>query len=136
MRINIYYFVVGMLSLLFCATHAINGYSAFLPLIDGAALELSIKITSLYIWHIISVENLVFGIVFLVMAFSKNPRYYRPAAWVVAAIIIARFLVILTSTMIRDLSAIKNMAMDSAAILIYVGLIIMGIRKEIRAGLT
>jgi hypothetical protein len=129
MKMNIYYFIVGLLSLLFCVSHALNGCANFIPLIDAANVDLPIKITSLYIWHIISIENLIFGIVFLFMAFNKDSKYSTSTAWVIAVIIVARLLVIFVSTLIRDFSSIRNMAIDSIAIIIYVGLILLGIRK-------
>lgn len=130
MKTNIYFFVVGILSILFCFTHAFNGQSGFLPMIDGANLEVTTKIAAFYIWHIISIENLVFGIAFLIMAFHKDSKQVRFAAWMVAAVIVARWLVILGSTVMKDAGSVTGTLVDSVAIVIYVGLIVLGIRKK------
>lgn len=130
MKINIYYLVVGLLSILFCFTHALNGHSNVLPLIDATNLELTIKVTALYVWHVISIENLIFGVAFLIMAFYKDSKQVKFAAWMIAAIIVARWLVILGSTIIKDIGGVKNTLIDSVAIIIYVGLIILGIKKR------
>lgn len=129
MKINVYYFIVGLLSLLFGVTHALNGINNYLPVINATNIDLAIKITSLYVWHIISIENIIFGVAFLFMAFRKDPRKTMPIAWIIAIIIIARWLVISVSTALIDLGSVGNMLIDSIAIIIYVGLIILGIRK-------
>ncbi len=126
MRVNIYYLVVGTLSLLFCVTHALNGHTNVLPLIAAANLELSTKTSVLYIWHIISVENLVFGVAFLIMAFIKDAAKVTFAAFMIAAIIAARWLVIFASTLLMDMQGISSTLIDSVAIVIYIALIVLG----------
>lgn len=130
MKVNIYYLIVGVLSILFSFTHAWNGQSAVLPLIDAANFEVTTKITIFYVWHIISIENLIFGIVFLVMAFYKDPTKVEFAAWTIAIIILARWLIIFGSTLLKDINGLPNTLIDSIAIIIFVSLIILGIRKK------
>lgn len=130
MRVNIYFLIVGILSILFSITHAWNGQSAILPLIEATGIESTIKTTIFYVWHIISVENLVFGIAFLGMAFHKDQSRVKFAAWTIMSLIAARWLVLFISTFLRDISGIGNVLVDSIAIIIYIGLIILGIRKE------
>ncbi|HLV31343.1 MAG TPA: hypothetical protein VKY57_07230 [Chitinispirillaceae bacterium] len=129
MKINIYFLIVGILSILFSITHAWNGQSAILPLIEATGVESTIKTTIFYVWHIISVENLVFGIAFLGMAFSKNQSRVKFAAWTIMSLIAARWLVLFISTLLRDITGIENLMVDSIAIIIYIGLILLGIRK-------
>jgi len=129
MKINVYYFIVGLLSLLFGVTHALNGINNYLPVINATNIDQAIKITSLYVWHIISIENIIFGVTFLFMALRKDPRKTTPIAWIIAMIIIARWLVISVSTALIDLGSVGNIIIDSIAIIIYVGLIMLGIRK-------
>lgn len=129
MKINIYFLIVGILSILFSITHAWNGQSAILPLIEATGVESTIKTTIFYVWHIISVENLVFGIAFLGMAFNKDQSRVKFAAWTIMSLIAARWLVLFISTLIRDVTGIGNVLVDSIAIIIYIGLILLGIRK-------
>jgi len=129
MKINIYFLIVGILSILFSITHAWNGQSAILLLIEATGVESTIKTTIFYVWHIISVENLVFGIAFLGMAFSKNQSRVKFAAWTIMSLIAARWLVLFISTLLRDITGIENLMVDSIAIIIYIGLILLGIRK-------
>jgi hypothetical protein len=129
MKVNIYFLIVGILSILFSFTHALNGHTTVLSLIDAANFETNIKTTIFYVWHIITVENLIFGIAFLIMALYKDPAKVKFAAWMVAIIIFARWGIIFGSTLLKDISGVKNILLDSVAIIIFVGLIILGIRK-------
>lgn len=130
MKVNIYYLIVGILSILFCFTHAWNGHTGILPLIDAANFEITTKTTIFYVWHIISIENLIFGITFLIMAFYKDPTKVKFAAWMIAIIIIARWLIILGSVLLKDINDLPNTLIDSIAIIIFVSLIILGTRKK------
>ena len=90
MQINVYYVIVGILLILFCFTHGWNGYKSILPLIDATSLKTTIKTTIFYVWHIISIENFIFGVAFFIMAFYKNPAEIRFTAWIIVSIILAR----------------------------------------------
>lgn len=130
MKLNIYYLIVGILSVVFSFTHALNGQITVLPMIDASNLETITKVTMFYVWHIITVENLIFGIAFHIMAFYKDSTKCKFAAWIITIIIIARWGVILGSTLLKDINGIKNTLIDSMAIVVYICLIILGIRKK------
>ena len=53
MQINVYYVIVGILSILFSFTHGWNGYKSILPLIDATSLKTTTKTTVFYVWHTI-----------------------------------------------------------------------------------
>lgn len=133
MKFNIYYLIVGILSILFCFTHVWSGHAVVLPLIDAANLETITKITIFYVWHIISIENLIFGIVFIVMAFYKDSTKVKFTAWTIAIIILARWITILGSSLLKDIDSLQNALIDSAAIIVFVALIILGIIKKDKA---
>lgn len=130
MKFNIYFLIVGILSILFSITHALNGHAAVLPLIERADLGIATKTTIFYVWHIITMENLIFGIAFLIMSFYKDSAKVKFAAWIIAIIILVRWVVIFGSTLLKDINGINNILIDSAAIIIFVGLIILGIRRS------
>lgn len=130
MKFNIYFLIVGILSILFSITHAMNGYASLFPLIDAANFETTTEATIFYVWHIITIENLIFGIAFLIMAFYKDTTKIKFTAWIIAIIIIARWVIILISTLLKDFNGIGNVLIDSAAIIIFVGLILLGIRRN------
>ncbi|GIN71731.1 hypothetical protein J14TS2_22060 [Bacillus sp. J14TS2] len=79
-----------------------------------------------YVWHIITVENLVFGIAFIFMSFQSELSKIHFAAWMIAVILIVRLMIILGVTALLDVSALTDTLIDSIAIVIYVVLIILG----------
>ncbi len=123
---NFYYLVVGVLAILFAVTHAWNGQYVVLATIDFMAMSMDTQTLFTYVWHIITAENLVFGIAFIYMSFQSNQSKIRFAAWMIAAILIVRLMVILGVTALLDVSALTDTTIDSIAIVIYVALIILG----------
>ena len=127
---NYYYLTLGILSILFSFSHAWNVQATLLPLIDASSIDHVTKTTIFYVWHIITSENLVFGGAFLVMAFCKDVSKVRFAACVIAIIMVARCLVIFGSTLFKNKDGLMDILTDTIAILIYVGLIILGTRVK------
>jgi hypothetical protein len=68
---NYYYLIVGVLTILITFTHAWNGQTTVLPIVNTSNINLATKTTIFYIWNIFTAENFIFGVSFLVMAFSK-----------------------------------------------------------------
>ncbi|HZJ61392.1 MAG TPA: hypothetical protein VFD24_13980, partial [Chitinophagaceae bacterium] len=87
--------------------------------------------TIFYVWHIITAENLIFGIAFLVMSFYEDSSKVRFTAWTVAFILITRWIVIFGGTLFKNKDAVTQTLTDSIAIIVLVGLIILGSRKNI-----
>lgn len=127
---NYYYLIVGILSILFSFTHAWNGQTAVLPIINASNVDLATKTTSFYVWHILTVENFIFGVSFLVMAFYKDSSKVKFTAWFIAVIMIARWGVIFGSTLFKNINGLADTLIDLIVIIIYVGLIILGTRKK------
>lgn len=127
---NVYYLIAGVLAILFAVTHAWNGQSAVLPTLDANAIPQDARIVFIYVWHIITAENVVFGIAFMVLSFQIDRSKTRIAAWLIVSILIVRLAVILGITAVYDVSALADTLIDSIAIVIYVVLIIMGIRLK------
>lgn len=127
---NYYYLIAGVLALLFAYTHAWNGYSAVLPNLDIKAISTDTQTVFTYVWHIISAENLVFGIAFIFMSFQREQSKNQFVAWMVVAILCVRLMVILGVTAMLDVTALTDTLLDSVAIIIYVALIILGTRMK------
>ena len=127
---NYYYLVLGILSILFSFTHALNGQNSVLPLINSTAIDLSSKTTIFYIWHIITTENFIFGIAFLIMAFYKDLSKVKFTARMIAIIMIARWCVIFGGTIVKNPNGIKDTLIDIIVILIYVALILLGTKVK------
>jgi peptidoglycan/LPS O-acetylase OafA/YrhL len=127
---NYYYLIAGVLAILFAVTHAWNGQSAVLPTLLVDDIAMGTRIIFRYVWHIITAENLVFGIIFIVLSFQSERDKIRSAAWTIASLLLIRLLVILGITAFYDVSALADTLIDSIAILIYVAFIILGIRMK------
>lgn len=127
---NYYYLIAGVLAMLFAVTHAWNGQSAVLPMLNIGEMSVSTRTVFTYVWHIITAENLVFGIAFIFMSFQTEQSKIRFATWLIAAILIVRLMVILGVTALLDISGLTDTLIDSIAIVIYVALIILGTRMK------
>jgi uncharacterized membrane protein len=134
---NYYYLVAGILAIIFSITHALNGQTTILPTLNVDIITAETKTIVFYVWHIITAENLLFGLVFLFMAFHKDLSKVRFAARVIAILMIVRWMVIFGGTLLYNAEGLKNILIDSIAIFIYVVLIVLGIRvKDKQKGLV
>ena len=127
---NYCFLIAGILAILFAATHAWNGQSAVLPTLIVNEISVDTRITFNYVWHIITAENLIFGIVFIILAFQSEQSKIRSAAWTITSLLLVRLMIILGVTAYYDVSALSDTLMDTIAILIYIALILLGIRMK------
>jgi len=127
---NYYYLIVGVLTILSAATHAWNGQYVVLATNDIMAMSMDTRTVFTYVWHIITAENLVFGIAFIFMSYQSEQSKVHFAAWMIVAILVVRLMVILGVTAILDVSGLTDTLIDSIAIVIYVTLIILGITMK------
>jgi hypothetical protein len=127
---NHYYLIAGILSILFSFTHAWNGQATVLPMVNASNIDLTTKAIVFYIWHILTAENFVFGVSFLVMAFYKDLSKVRFTAWLIAVLIPARWGVVFGSTLFKNTNGLPDTLSDLIAIIVYVGLIILGTRVK------
>jgi len=127
---NYYFLIVGILTILFSITHAINGQSTVLPVIETSSIDLATKTTVFYVWHIISVENMVFGIAFILMACIRDFSKVRFTAWLLAVVMVARWAVIFGSVAYKNPTGFMDNLIDLIVIILYVTLIILGTKKK------
>lgn len=127
---NYYYLIAGILAIVFSITHAWSGQSVVLPSLDVDTITTDTKTIFFYVWHIITAENMLFGAAFLYMSFCKNLSKVRFAAWVIAILMIVRWIVIFGGTLLYNASSLKNTLTDSIAIVVYVALIISGTKVK------
>ncbi|MCM3039731.1 hypothetical protein M3201_08475 [Paenibacillus motobuensis] len=127
---NVYFLIAGVLAMLFAFTHAWNGQSAVLPTLLVNSISLDNRIVFSYVWHIITAENLVFAIAFILMSLQNDQSKIQSVAWMIVSLLIVRMMVVLGITAFYDVEALTNTLIDSIAIVIYVALIILGIRMS------
>jgi hypothetical protein len=127
---NYYYFVAGILAILFSVSHAWNGQTTVLPLLNIDTIAVDTKIIFFYVWHIISAENMLFGFAFIFMSVNKDLSKVKYAACIIAILMVVRWVVIFGSTILYNADRLKNIWIDSIAIIIYVSIIILGTRVK------
>lgn len=127
---NHYYLLAGILSLLFSVTHALNGQATVMLVIDGSSIDLATKTTVFYVWHILTAENLVFGIAFIGMACVRDFSKVRFTALLLAVIVATRWVVIFGSIANKNPNGLMDNLVDLVVIILYVGIIVLGIRKK------
>jgi hypothetical protein len=127
---NYYYLVAGILAILFSVSHAWNGQTTVLPLLNIDTIAVDTKIIFFYVWHIISAENMLFGFAFIFMSVNKDLSKVKYAACIIAILMVVRWVVIFGSTILYNADRLKNIWIDSIAIIIYVSIIILGTRVK------
>ena len=125
---NYFYLIVGVLCILFAVTHTFNGVNTTLQALDSSVIGNSAKVAFKYVWHIIGIENLVFGIALIIMAFQKSLSNLRFAAWLIIAILALRWIVISAFTLMESSGGILQILPDTVAILVVIILLIIGTR--------
>ncbi len=125
---NYFYLVVGVLCMLFAVTHTVNGVTTTLEALENSVLDDSVKTAFTYVWHIIGIENLVFGIALIIMAFQKSLSKVRFAAWIIISILSLRWIVISTFTLMNTGTGIMQILPDTFAIFVVIILLVSGTR--------
>ena len=99
---NYYYLIAGIIMIFSAITHAWNGQLATLPMLNVEDVDIHARTIFFYVWHIITAENLIFGVAFLLMTFYNDLSKVRFAAWMVGIVMISRWIVIFGSTLLKN----------------------------------
>ncbi len=129
-KVNYYYLVAGFLAIVFSITHELNGQQISIPALYTEKLDVNAVTMFRYIWHIITAENFVFGIAFIIMAFYKEIKNVRFSAWLICAILMIRLFVIVGTTLTVVGWQLTNLVIDIIAIIVYVMIILLGTSKK------
>jgi hypothetical protein len=129
---NYYYLIAGILAILFSVSHAWNGQTIVLPTLNVEKISIETRTVFFYVWHIITAENMLFGVAFIFISFHKDLTKVRFTAWIIALLMIGRLFVIVGGTLLYNASGLKNTLIDSIAIIVYVSIIVLGIRVKDR----
>ena len=123
---NYYYLIAGIICILSAFTHVLNGQKTALLTINNSNIDLTTKTTIFYVWHVITAENMIFGLALAIMSISSDLSKAKFAAFLIAVILIARLVVIVSSTLLKNKKGLAEILVDSIAIIVLVGLIIVG----------
>ena len=127
---NVFFLIVGILCILFAFTHTWGGLKTSLSILNNSEIDSSTKIVFTYVWHIIGIENFIFGIALIIMSFKKNKENIKFTAWVIIAILTFRLIIISLFTLMNGESGIGELLIDSIAIIIVIALLIFGTRMK------
>lgn len=125
---NYFYLIVGVLCILFAVTHTVNGVNTTLAALENSVMDDSSKTAFTYVWHIIGIENLVFGIALIIMAFQKSLSKVMFAAWMIITILALRWIVMSTFTMMNARAGMIQILPDTVAIFVVIILLVLGTR--------
>jgi hypothetical protein len=124
--------IVGLLCILFAVSHTLNGLETTLPILDNVEIENNTKVAFTYVWHIIGIENLVFGIALLIMAFRKNLSEVKFAAWLIIVILAMRWIVITFFTVLNSNGNLMQLIPDTVGIFVVIILLLLGTKVKDR----
>ena len=127
---NYFYLIVGVLCLLFAVTHTLNGVATSLQILDNSVIENNTKVAFTYVWHIIGIENLVFGIALLIMAFQTNLSKVKFATWLIIIILAMRWIVITLFTLMNNSGNVMQIIFDMAVIFVVIILLLLGTKVK------
>jgi hypothetical protein len=77
-----------------------------LQALNSAGIDSGTKTVFTYVWHIIGIENFVFGIALIIMAFIKNRDNVKFTTWVIIAVLIMRLIIIAAFTFMNGESGL------------------------------
>ena len=127
---NYFYLIVGLLLLLFAGTQTLNGLQAVLPILHGSNIDSSTITNFTYQWHIISAEQLVFGVALIAIAFQRNREKVKIVAWIVMAILFVRGIIIVAVNISLGISNITNFLTSTIALFALVVLLLLGTKVK------
>jgi hypothetical protein len=130
MKINVFYLIVGILCVLFAFTHTLNGLDNSLRILNTVEIDSGTRTVFTYVWHIIGIENLVFGIALIIMAFIKNKDNVKFTAWIIIAVLIMRLIIISFFTFVNGESGLIDLLVDSIAMIVVIVLLFFGTRMK------
>lgn len=129
---NYFYLIVGLLCVLFAVTHTLNGFETSLLTLQNSQIENDTKVAFTYVWHIIGIENLVFGVALLIMAFLKNQKTVKFTAWLIIMILLLRWAVITYFTVLSNNGSFNQLLPDTIAIFVVIILLLLGTKVKER----
>jgi hypothetical protein len=104
-----------------------------LQILSDSVIENNTKVAFTYVWHIIGIENLAFGIVLFIMAFQKNLSKVKFAAWLIIVILASRWIVMTVVTLINNSSNLMQLIPDTVAIIVVISLLLFGTKVKDKA---
>lgn len=90
-----------------------NGHTSVLKVFETNPVDVNTKTVFYYDWDIITIENLVFGIILLFMASHKDLIKVQFVAYLIAITLFSRWFVILFYTMQNNKASVSQLIPDT-----------------------
>lgn len=98
--------------------------------LNNSVIENNSKFVFTYVWHIIGIENLVFGAALLIMAYQKKMSKVKFAAWLIIIILAMRWIVIAFFTLLNNSGNVIPLIPDTAAIFFVIVLLLLSTKVK------
>ena len=127
---NYFYLIVGLVCLLSAVTHTLNGLETAIASLNHSTMDAHNKVVFTYVWHIIGAENVVFGIALLITAFYKNTTGGKYIAGFIMAMLVVRWLAILSFSLLNNIENITTLIPETIIIWVVIILLWFGIKRS------
>jgi len=125
---NIFYFIAGLLSVILAATHTWYGLDTALPILHHSPIESSLRTVFTFQLHMIGAQDFIYGIAAICMAFRKDMTKVKFTAWVLIAILLARWVIMTLVTVMYG--NVADLLTSSIAFFVLIVLLSLGIRAK------
>jgi len=125
---NVFYLIAGLLFILLAVTHTWFGIETALPILHSSNIDNSTITIFTFQLHMIGIQDLLYGIAAITMAFQKDMAKVKFAAWLLTTILLARWVVMTLITVIYDRNNVTDLLTSSIAFLVLIVLLLLGAR--------
>ena len=126
---NVFYLIAGLLFVVLAVTHTMFGLETALPILRGSDIDISTITVFTFQLHMIGAQDLLYGIVAIIMAFQKDMSKVKFVAWLLTAILIARWAIMALVTVVHG-SVGADLLTSSIAFLTLIILLLLGVRVK------
>lgn len=133
---NYFYLIAGVLFIILAVTHTIFGLGTALPALHDSGISADIATVFTFQLHMIGVQDLIYGLAAVFMAFQKSAERTRLAAWIIMLIMAARWIVMAIVTFMYNAGELADLLTSSIAFLVLLVLLFLGQRVNVKSGRT
>jgi len=126
---NVFYLIAGLLFVVLAVTHTLFGLETALPILHGSDIDISTITVFTFQLHMIGAQDLLYGIAAIIMAFQKDMTKVKFVAWLLSAILVARWAIMSLVTVIHG-NVGADLLTSSIAFLTLIILLLLGARVK------
>jgi len=127
---NYFYLIAGVLFIILAVTHTIFGLQTALPDLHVSGISADIVTVFTFQLHMIGVQDLIYGLAAIFMAFQKSATQTRLTAWVIMLIMMARWIIMAVVTFMYNSDNLGDLLTSSIAFLVLLVLLFLGQRRK------